>query len=351
VGFGDVVLASFSKFGNLGQAGFGDLVHALPAQNGTWVRYATGFNEVEFRQIVPAKLYLRSNLSAGAVTFPDGALDVKSSWIEMTNIPHPERYYTRQAWIKDPVSGKCSSGPVVVGLVGIHIVQKTPSRPQWIWSTFEHVDNVPPRDEGSPAPPFMFNKGDGTTMPASDPNGGFPPTDWKKPEPYNVDRILPINASTKATNDVYRRKLAGTIWQNYQLVMTQWPLVPNSPATPGTIRNTFPGQGATSAFANTTLETWDQGDIKAGCMNCHNVTRMKTDFLWSLEINAFPSALGPNVFALIVPSERAKSKSRLPAALEELHSLLRAAEAKNKNHLGVPRSQAGTRPSKPNKEQ
>src|SRR5580704_14999969 len=54
--------------------------------------------------------------------------------------------------------------------------------------------------------------------------------------------------------------LSRILHEGYQLVMTQWPLVPNSPATPGTIRNTFPGQGATSAFTNTTLETWDQSD-------------------------------------------------------------------------------------------
>jgi hypothetical protein len=351
VGFGDLVLASFSKFGNLGQAGFGDLVHALPAQNGTWVRYATGFNEVEFSQISSAKFYLRSNLPAGGVTFSEGALDVKSSWIEMTNIPHSERYYTRQAWIKDPVSGNCSSAPLTVGLVGVHIVQKTPSRPQWIWSTFEHIDNVPPRDEGSPAPPFTFNKGDGTPMPGSDTNGGFPPADWMKPALYNVDRILPVNASTQATNNVYRKKLAGTVWQNYQLVMTQWPLVPNSPATPGTIRNTFPGQGATSAFTNTTLETWDQRDAKTGCMNCHNVTRTKTDFLWSLEINAFPSALGPNVFSLIAPKEKSKVRPHLPGTLDQLRSLLRAADLENKKRSTSQGRHTIGPSSKPHKDQ
>ncbi len=337
VGFDDLVLASFSKFGNLGQAGFGDLVHALPAQNRTWVRYATAFNEVEFDQIVPPKLYLRSNLPAGGLTFAVGALDVKSSWIQMDNVPHPERYYTRQAWIKDPVSGNCSVTPVTVGLVGIHIVQKTPSRPQWIWSTFEHVDNVPPREGGSTIPPFAFNNGDGTPMPPSDRNGGFPPTDWQKPVLYNVDRLVPINSSTHGTNNTYRQKLAGTIWQNYELVMTQWPLVPNSPTTPGTITNTFPGKGDNSAFANTTLETWDQIDVKTGCMNCHNVTRTKTDFLWSLQINAFPSTLGPNVFALIAPGKKPLTQVHLSKPLDQLRSLLQAAQIANKKRSTMQR--------------
>src|SRR5580700_10543671 len=34
-----------------------------------------------------------------------------------------------------------------LGLVGFHAVHKTASRPQWIWTSFEHVQNVPARDE------------------------------------------------------------------------------------------------------------------------------------------------------------------------------------------------------------
>jgi len=330
VGFTDVVLASFSKFGNLGEAGFGNLVHALPAQNGTWVRYATAFNDVEFSQIVSDKLYLRSNLPSAGLTFSNGSLDIKSAWIEMTNVPHPERYYTRKAWIKNPVSGNCSLTPVTVGLVGIHIVQKTPSRPQWIWSTFEHVDNVPPPDPGAPVPPFTFNNGNGTPMPATDPNGGFPPKDWGNPSLYNVQRSIDINSQTRNTNAAYRKKLLGTVWQNYQLVMTQWPLVPNSPATPATPQNTFPGAGATSAFTNTTLETWDQKNIATGCMNCHNLTKKNTDFLWALQINAFPSTLGPNVFSLVAPGKKSATPEPLPGPLRGLRSLLQTAETTNK---------------------
>ena len=62
VGFGDMVLASFSKYGNLGEAGFGNLVGPLPTQYGTYTRYFTAFNQTEFQQILGQNLYLRSNL-------------------------------------------------------------------------------------------------------------------------------------------------------------------------------------------------------------------------------------------------------------------------------------------------
>jgi hypothetical protein len=297
-GAGDFLLASFSEFGNLGEAGFGDLTHALPAQNKTWVRYSTGFNKSEFDTIVSGRLYLRAQLPANGVTFQNGAIDVKSSWIDMANIPHPERYYTRKAWVKDPVTGSCSSAPITVGLVGLHIVQKSPSRPQWIWSTFEQIDNIP-STAGSPS---AFTDGTATPMPASDPNGGFPPTSWANPVVYNVQRIKPINPSTQATNIKYQQAVGG-VWKFYQLVLTQWPLQLNPPAPippsqTGVPANTFPGKGATSAFTNATLETWDQRTINTGCMNCHTSAQQATDFLWTLQVNAFPPLAPLNAFSV-----------------------------------------------------
>jgi hypothetical protein len=297
--WGDMTLGSFSKFSNLGEAGFGTLVGPLLAQNTTYVRYLTSFNETEFNQIRNQKWYLRGSLPTppGSITFENGALDVKSAWIDMTNIPHPERYYTRMASVLDPVSGQCAS--LKVGLVGLHIVQKTPSRPQWIWTTFEHVDNVPPSQPGAPGT-FAFNDGSGTSMPATNPyplpRVLTPPT----PPPFNVTRVKPLHASTQTTNAAYHAALPqNSVWRFYELVMTQWPLVPNSPNTPGTAPNTFPGLPApnnSTAFANTTLETFEQGSVFTGCMACHNATMKPTDFVWSLNDHAFPpSSATPNL--------------------------------------------------------
>jgi hypothetical protein len=86
-------------------------------------------------------------------------------------------------------------------------------------------------------------------------------------------------------------------------------------------------------------------------MNCHNVTRTKTDFLWSLEINAFPSALGPNVFSLIAPKENPKIKPHLPSTLDQLRSLLRAADLENKKRSASQGRHAIGPSSKPHKDQ
>lgn len=282
-GVNDMILASITKFQNLGQAGFGKLVGPIVAQNKTYVRYITSFNELEFNQILNGQWYLRENLKKG-VSFSNGSIDVKTSWIDMANVPKPGRFYTRKAWLMDLTTGRCSE--TTVGLVGMHIVQKTASRPQWIWSSFEHIDNVPQTSPPNIGP-TTFNNAAGQPMPTSNPIP-FPPPETPPP-PFNVIRFKPINPSTVQTNAAYRDALRGTVWANYQLVMTQWPIKAGDSTVPGSAPNTFPGTiNSSSSFANTSMETFEQRFVTSGCMACHNFTRAGTDFLWALAINAFP---------------------------------------------------------------
>jgi hypothetical protein len=318
----DLVLAAFSKFDNLGQAGFGPpLVGPLVAQNRTYLRYQTAFNKIEFDQIDKDKLYLRSNLQ-GSREFQPGAIDIKAAWIDMTGIAHPERFYTREAHLLDLASETCSKAKV--GLVGLHIVQKTPSRPQWIWSSFEQVDNVLEDDS---QPPATLSAGDNVAMPGKNPYN-FPP-DIQVPAPFNVDRLKPINADTKKTNEIYRKMLAeaGVPWQFYKLVVTQWPLSIGDPSKDGKPTNTFPGKFTDqTSFANLTMETFDQKSIATGCMNCHNTTRETTDFLWSLNTRAFPPIQA--IMAQAVLLDKTVTSLSLPKAqLKNWANVLPAGEA------------------------
>ncbi|WP_139793227.1 hypothetical protein [Ensifer aridi] len=316
----DLVLAAFSKFDNLGQAGFGTLVGPLVGQNGTYVRYQTAFNKIEFDQITKDKLYLRSSLQ-GALTFQPGAIDIKAAWIDMTGVAHPERFYTRDAYLLDLAAEECSK--TQVGLVGLHIVQKTISRPQWIWSSFEQIDNIIEEHSQTPA---TFNAGDGVPMPARNPYVFPPPV--QVPAAFNVDRIKPVHENTKRTNDIYQKLLAevGAPWQFYKLVVTQWPLSVGDPSKDGKPTNTFPGKNhdATS-FANLTMETFDQRSIGTGCMNCHNVTRETTDFLWSLNTRAFPQLR--DIMAQAALSDVSVTSLALPGRLKTWDQTLRANES------------------------
>lgn len=174
--FGDVVLASFSGIDDIGQAGAGEFAGPLAAQNGRYVRYQTLYNRVAFEFLVSKRLYLRSNLPAvpsprpatPVIEFPIGSVVLKAAWLDMTGFAPAQvkRYYTRAATVRDPNTGACSR--VTMGLVGLHIVQKTASRPQWIWSSFEQIDAVPPSRFGEHVK-FTFHDGGKGSMPAENP--------------------------------------------------------------------------------------------------------------------------------------------------------------------------------------
>lgn len=324
--FGDMILASFSKFQNLGQAGFGNLVGPLVAQNNTYVRYQAAFDQDGFDDILNKQWYLSSNLGP-SVIFDNGSTNVKSAWIDMTGVPHANRYYTRTAWLYDPVADSCS--PKTVGLVGLHIVVKTPTRPQWIWASFEQVDNVP---ETGAQSPYTFNDGSGTAMPNSNPIGYPPPA--APPTKYNVTRVMPISASTMTTNSNYQQamaKLGNGVWQYYQLVMTQWPTPGSTPSNPGGTGFSIPGTNkqfpTTSGFANTTMETFFQKNVATGCMACHTLTQKNSDFNWTLKNHAYSPtspltalALGANTRAAMTAKKGVKAAPLNPAlkALKQL---------------------------------
>jgi hypothetical protein len=305
--FGDVVLGSFNGVDDIGQAGTGELAGPLVAQNGRYVRYQTLYNRTAFEFIVRNRYYLRSALpkipsprpATPVMEFPVGSVVVKAAWLDMAGFPADQvkRYYTRPAVVRDASSGACSR--VTVGLVGLHVAQKTPSRPQWIWSSYEQIDNVPPSRFGDPVK-FTFHDGGKTAMPAENPLTLAPLA--KEPvQPFNVERpfFAHVHPKTELTNYQYQELLKATVWQYYGIVVTQWPRMEGNQALPvpasqnGDITNTFPGAGAFSAFANAAMETFDQGRPQLGCMSCHNQARMAADFLWSVLDHAYPAKLAP----------------------------------------------------------
>jgi len=70
-----------------------------------------------------------------------GAIEIKAAWRILTKPSQYKRYLTTQAVLVNK-SGVCTRA--TMGLVGLHIVHNTVSQPQFIWATFEQVDNVPP---------------------------------------------------------------------------------------------------------------------------------------------------------------------------------------------------------------
>ena len=81
-------------------------------------------------------------------------------------------------------------------------------------------------------------------------------------------------------------EINGTVWQNYMLVMTQWPTNitsqgPNNNGAP------FPNDPDTE-LANTTMETYFQKGGVTSCMACHFISNQKgRDFVMFVTMDAF----------------------------------------------------------------
>ena len=67
---------------------------------------------------------------------------MKTAWIDVDGLPEPlvRRFYTRTVIVKRATGDGCERR--TMGLIGVHIAKKTPSRPQWIRSLFEQRDTV-----------------------------------------------------------------------------------------------------------------------------------------------------------------------------------------------------------------
>ncbi len=326
----DIVLAAFAKFDNLQEVGDSRFGNLLVAQNNTYVRYEIAYSPSEFDLILRNGLYNPANLPpatlpAGqsipkATNAPDGAITVKSAWIEMTPAPaNASHFYTRMAWLQDPQTQTCRQARV--GLVGLHIVRKTPSRPQWVWASFEQTDNVPDPDQPADSKGYTFNNGDPNQpmqpLPANSP--------YRQPPvgqlpPYNVQRLSPIAGDILTLNKAWRAALAatGSVWQYYKLVLVEWPNLMDNPTQDGITSGPSPPcmLQPDANLANTVMETFLQG-VKycntpvTTCMGCHNGAR-GIDYTWSLPLNPNKAPATGQVH----PSRRAALSFLRPAMAE-----------------------------------
>lgn len=253
-------------------------------QNGQYTRYEILTNEAMFNYILDNNLYSKSGQKTFGkdANFPAsdsasgriGAIMLKAAWVRMTGKFNASRYHTTYALVYNNPEEQHGVKPACslerVGLVGFHIAHKTKDEPQWIWSTFEHVANAPTRGEPRSLPAYNFFNPACTECKVNEP----PPRPWNPAHPYTaptqVERIIPITNDTKKLNQLYHAALAkavpGSVWLNYELVSTQWPTNAKSPTDPT-------GAPAPAFLANTTLETYIQGDVRqtsSSCMACHN---------------------------------------------------------------------------------
>lgn len=298
----------------------GDEAFSFPLvdQNRNYVYYEIRFNRDQYDFVRgsddnPASwLYRARNLMAaeqqGPISMPagnpnpyvQGAVMVKAAWKQLTAADDASRYFTQPAVIYDTTVSPAVCRPVTIGLIGLHVAHKLQGQPQWVWSSFEHIDNVP-LDNGQP-PPGRMTLNNGTDTPQTQGGWAHRPASQQltaQRSPTQVTRLNPIpttpaGQSTVDINSRYRAALAGTPWANYQLVITQWPVNPQQFRTreaggvyPADSGSPFPVNNA----VNTTMETYFQSQRDAAgaggnsCMQCHYGAG-QSDYSWSLSLRA-----------------------------------------------------------------
>lgn len=279
-----------TQLSEIGQAFTGPLID----QNGEFVFYEILIDPNEVDYICANSLY---NINGQVAFSQNGTRSVQMPWGDASQdwsgvfelklawrILKPgkddfSRYYTTPAVVMDQGPNGPVERQVTVGLVGMHIGHKTTSSPQWIWSTFEHVDNLDVDDIANPKLSPSFNDPNCqlctvNQQPQADPKTGLYPR-----TPVQVWRAAPIPADKQALNNQARAALAkqGSVFQYYQLIDTQWPTSPSTPPTPytaglpGSVTNKPGGQPTPTFLTNITMETYFQGPTEEACNAQENV--------------------------------------------------------------------------------
>lgn len=305
VGKTPTVLTDFSQPFNTGP---------LIDQNGNYTRYEILVNKPMFDYILQNTLYSKAGqkVFSGAVKFPcgvlngaEGAIMVKSSW-KVISAADKNRFHSQTVLVYSPASQNpkypASCSTKLMGLVGLHIGHKTNSGAQWLWSTFEHVDNAPTEaDVASKKFKSAYNYYNPNCTTANCPPNQVPPRPWNPTKVSSFhSQVVRMNMfkgnefafeSAAARNAEALKLLLGvsssSVWQNYELVSTMWPTnTGQCVANPGDPL----GTPAPNFLANTTLETYIQGmvpNVSSNCIECHNNATMTTpvpsDFTYILQ--------------------------------------------------------------------
>ncbi len=320
----DRILFRTSKFAEFQHPDVADEIDqafttAIYDQSGNAARYEVRMNNVEFGYIVKNELYNYDGQIAfyadqagkdSVVNFPrgsrdiEGVFEVKIAWkIMVDGVDVPERYFTTEAQV---VNEDGSFSAATVGMIGMHISTKTESAPQWIWATFEHVDNLETNPlikvNGKPVQP-SFNDPDCAicainSLPEKS-NGKFK---------NQIQRVIPIAPATEQLNVQVQGMLsqADSRLAYYQLVGTQWPTRPDARAytysdstvytLPDAITNKSGGYPTPVYLTNMIMETYFQGGTITKSPSGADTFLIRQTYIQGGEITLEDTITGYNVY-------------------------------------------------------
>ena len=188
--------------------------------------------------------------------------------------------------------------PETLGLIGFHAVHKTVGRPQWIWTSFEHVKNVPDKEEVAAkkfsGPYNFFNVNCKDDCPEVN---ATPPRQFWQPDPalklkfrgrqvqepdrsrnaadacgQEHEQDFPEHAARHCLGKLHADQHAmAELVQGCTSLHSQRADAP-MPQTDFLKQPDMTCSPAPTFMANSTLETYSQGDIpqaSSSCIGCH----------------------------------------------------------------------------------
>jgi hypothetical protein len=268
----------------ISQAGMGKFGW-VTAQNGRPTYYDVRLNKVEYDYIVANRLYnaldqAKVATHAPGLLLPNGAVEIKAAWLEITDPSLWPRYRMIKTVIEERDPAHAGTAPICrvanMGLVAIHMIHKTRLAQQFAWTTFEQIDNQPSYGgsaQGAHAYTYFNPHCDPAkdayrcavnTAPCTDP--ADPKTCRPVSAPNQVEKIIPMPPATAMLNTDMQAKIRAanpnSVYQYYELVDTLWPsdntTIPAGARTPLYDGNPQPplGQGG---LLNPLIETYFQG--------------------------------------------------------------------------------------------
>ncbi|HET9228099.1 MAG TPA: hypothetical protein VFR31_15595 [Thermoanaerobaculia bacterium] len=272
----------------------------LIAQSGVEVMFDMAVNQPMYNYIANNQLYTQNCFNNGGMnihmpptTNPStgaGSIELKTAWLPMANCD-PTKYHCAPGLIDGVL-------PTQMGLIGIHIVHKIDDHQEWIWSSFEHVNNAPDctKVTSPPSGYSSWNFFNSSFVPVGSSCDACTDSTGKSCNPANqcntyvsqiakpnVCRTTPLLSLTCQNNgnlnddsndvvclnpSVWGLLPANSVWKNYMLVGTIW-FKPGM-TQPTTASSPFPPTGQSvvgnTTLANSVMETYTQGN---NCFSCH----------------------------------------------------------------------------------
>ncbi|WDF61019.1 hypothetical protein PQ462_06545 [Flavobacterium sp. KACC 22758] len=250
------------------------------------------------------------------ITFPVGALELKTSWIDASALKDTSTYFVTQ--------GVINGVKTKVALLGMHVVGIVENHPEFVWATFEHENLAPAYDWTKATPtadapvtstvdyPFFNKNNTATVQNITTGNGNYTdvfsvykygvPVEKAMKGSFNVQLYMDTSQNgsenfnnIRTINQSVKTQLTG-IWNNYFYNGSLWINTAGYNSTPAqaalldslsyNLSNSSPGdltRGSTAAY-NITMETYVQVGFSpssihgntvnnlVNCFSCHNAS-------------------------------------------------------------------------------